>query len=300
MTILQLCAEYSADERCRELLTRLRWPSGVTCPRCQSTSISRIKSSPAYDCPCGYHFTVTAGTIFHDSHLPLLTWFAVVYLLCESKKGMSALQIKRMMGISYKTAWYLCHRIRHSMQALGHALLTGTIEMDETYVGGVSRGKGRGPHTSGNKEIVIGIRQRGGELRLFHSADAKSGTLAKFIRENIATTVQVIITDDATAYPPAVSADPLFGDYRGKHKTVKHSAGVYVDGDIHTNTVESAFSLLKRGIMGTWHRISVKHLAAYLDEMAFRFNRRDTSDLFEDTLRHMVRADPLTFRKLVA
>lgn len=299
MTIIQLCRAYSAEDRCRELLARLRWPTGVTCPRCQSTSISRIKDRPIYDCPCGYHFSVTAGTVFHDSHLPLLTWFAVVYLLCESKKGMSALQIKRMMGVSYKTAWYLCHRIRHSMQALGHELLTGTVEVDETYVGGVQRGKGRGAHAT-DKAIVIGIRQRKGDLRLFHAADVKSGTLARYIKGHISEAVQVIITDEAAMYPRAIEGEPLLGDYRGKHRTVNHSAGVYVDGDLHTNTVESAFSLLKRGIMGTWHRISVKHLAAYLDEMAFRFNRRNTSDLFEDTLRHMVRADPLTFRELVA
>lgn len=297
MTILEVCSKYSADDRCRELLARLRWESGPACPRCKATDIKPLSDKIFWCAGCEYQFSVTAGTIFHDSHLPLLKWFAAVYLLCESKKGMSALQMKRMLGVSYKTAWYLCHRIRHSMQQLGHDLLTGTVEMDETYIGGVQRGKGRGPHAS-EKEIVIGIRQRGGDLRLFHSQDAKSGTLAKFIRENISTTVSVIITDDASAYPPAVNADPLYGDYRGKHRTVKHSAGVYVDGDIHTNTVESAFSLLKRGIMGTWHRISVKHLAAYLDEMAFRFNRRNTTDLFEDTLRHMVRTDPLTFARL--
>ena len=129
-----------------------------------------------------------------------------------------------------------------------------------------------------DKEIVIGIRQRGGDLRLFHSQDAKSGTLAKFIRENISTTVSVIITDDASAYPPAIAADPLYGDYRGKHKTVKHSAGVYVAGDIHTNTIESAFSLLKRGIMGSFHHVSVKHLNRYCDEFSFRWNHRGVND----------------------
>lgn len=300
MTILEVCEKYTADDRCRELLARLRWTNGPECPRCKAAGKDvKVLSEKVFWCAkCEYQFSVTAGTIFHDSHLPLLKWFAAVYLMCESKKGMSALQMKRMLGVSYKTAWYLCHRIRHSMQAIGHEMLTGTVEMDETYVGGVKRGMGRGPHSAGNKAIVIGIRQRGGQLRLFHSADAKSGTLAKYIRENISTTVQVIITDDATAYPPAIAADPLYGDYRGKHKTVKHSAGVYVDGDVHTNTIESAFSLLKRGIIGAWHRISVKHLAAYLDEMAFRFNRRNTTDMFEDTLRHMVRTDPLTFKEL--
>ena len=298
MTILEVCSTYSADERCRELLARLRWPDGTQCPRCSTKEPRQLSAKVLWCVKCDYQFSVTAGTIFHDSHLPLLKWFAAVYLMCESKKGMSALQMKRMLGVSYKTAWYLCHRIRHSMQELGRELLTGTVEVDETYVGGVQRGKGRGPHAT-DKEIVIGIRQRGGDLRLFHVQDVKSGTLAKYIKENISQTVQVIITDDAAVYPKAIEGEPLLGDYRGKHKTVNHTSGVYVNGDVHTNTVESAFSLLKRGIMGTWHRMSVKHLAAYLDEMAFRFNRRNTTDLFEDTLRHMVRTDPLTFRSLV-
>lgn len=144
------------------------------------------------------------------------------------------------------------------------------------------------------------VSQRKGALRLFRVDDIKSGTLAKFIKENVSEAVEVIITDEASMYPRAIEGEPLLGDYRGKHRTVNHSAGVYVDGHIHTNTVESAFSLLKRGIMGTWHRISVKHLSAYLDEMAFRFNRRKATDRFEDTLRHMVNTDPLTFRELVA
>ncbi len=140
------------------------------------------------------------------------------------------------------------------------------------------------------------MRQRGGETRFFHAEDAKSGTLAQFIRDNVSEDVDVIVTDEFNAYPSAMKATGL----TAKHKTIKHKAKVYVDGEIHTNTVESAFSLLKRGIIGTWHRISAKHLEAYLEEMQFRFNRRGRSDLFVDTLRHMVTADPLTFENLTA
>ncbi len=214
-----------------------------------------------------------------------------VLLLVEARKGMSANQIKRTLGVSYKTAWYLCHRIRAAMKEVELPMLDGTVEMDETYVGGKQRNPGRGMATT-NKEVVIGIRKRNGELRFFHAEDAKSGTLAKYISDNISTDVDVIITDSLQAYKHAVG--------EAKHETVNHTAREYVRGDIHTNTVENAFSLLKRGIMGTWHKISAKHLPAYLDEMQFRFNRRKNTNLFLDTLRHMVTADPLTFAKLTA
>ncbi len=296
MTIIDICHAFSDDEKCRELLERLRWPAGPECPRCKTRELARLTAKLLYCKECDYQFSVTAGTIFHDSHLPLLKWFTATFLLCESRKGMSANQIKRTLGISYKTAWYLCHRIRKAMAGAHKPMLDGTIEMDETYVGGKQRG-GYGGRSKGNKEIVIGIRQRGGDLRFFHADDVKSGTLAKFVQENVSTDVDVIMTDDFGAYPNALKRA---GHGAEKHKTINHSKKVYVQGDIYTNTVESAFSLLKRGIMGTWHKISAKHLSAYLAEMEFRFNRRKRSDLFMDTLRHMITADPLTFEDLTA
>jgi transposase-like protein len=176
-------------------------------------------------------------------------------------------------------------------------MLDGTVEMDETYVGGKSRGYGhswRGERHA--KQVVIGIRQRGGDVRFFHAEDARKGTLAKYIQENISTDVDVIITDELPAYKSAV------GDM--KHETVNHNAKEYARYEngacISTNTVESAFSLLKRGIIGSWHKISAKHLPAYLQEMEFRFNRRNRSDLFIDTLRHMITAPTLTFDNLTA
>ena len=299
LTLVEVCTLFSPDDRCRELLERLRFPDGLRCLRCGGIEVARLSDKLLFCRKCEYQFSVTAGTIFHDTHLPLIKWFAAVYLLCESRKGMSANQLKRMLGTTYKTAWYLCHRIRAAMKETERVPMTGTVEVDETYVGGRVKGKGRGPHLSGNKEIVIGIRQRGGDLRFFHVEDARSGTLERYIKEHVSTDVEVIVTDDASAYPRAVEGSPLLGDYRGKHRTVNHSAGVYVDGDVHTNTVESAFSLLKRGIMGTWHKISPKHLMAYLNEIEFRFNRRNSERIFEETLRFMVTTDPLTYATLV-
>jgi transposase-like protein len=297
MTLPDITELFSTDDKCRELLERLRWPNGPECPRCHNAKVVRLITSDKllYCSECDYQFTVTAGTIFHDSHLPLTKWFMVTLLICEARKGISANQIKRTIGMSYKTAWYLCHRIRAAMTEAQRLMLDGTVEVDETYVGGKKIGQGvyAGKRA---KQVVIGIRQRGGELRFFHASDAKSGTLAQYIRDNVSEDVEVIVTDEFAAYPDAMRGVGA----EAKHKTVRHKNRVYVDGDTHTNTVESAFSLLKRGIMGTWHKISAKHLPAYLDEMTFRFNRRKNHDLFLDTLRHMVTAPVLTFDKLTA
>ena len=298
MTLKDLNHMFSTDDQCRNMLKRLRWPHGVECLRCKSKRNFEVSSQKKFECvECGYQFSVLTQTVFHDTHLPLETWFTAVLLLVEARKGMSANQIKRTVGVSYKTAWYLCHRIRAAMKEVDQPMLDGTVEVDETYVGGVQRGHQRKPgFGESTKQIVIGIRQRGGDLRFFHAQDAKSGTLAKYIRENVSADVDVIVTDEFNAYPGAMKELAL----TDRHKTIKHKSKVYVDGDIHTNTVENAFSLLKRGVIGTWHRISAKHLAAYLDEMTFRFNRRKSPDLFVDTLRHMITADPLTFERLTA
>jgi len=293
MALLAMLKKYSTDEKCREILTKLRWPEGVRCPRCKETQVCYLADRKQFECSCGYQFSVTTGTVFNDTHLPLETWFAATYLLCEAKKGMSACQIQRTLGIGgYKTAWYLCHRIRHAMAQTDKPMLDGKVEMDVTYVGGWNRGKGQVGKMD-NKHVVVGIRKRSGDLRFFHAGDAKAGTLAKYIRENISEDVEVIFTDDASANEVAVKKTQP-----GKQKVIKHSSGVYVMGDIHTNTVESAFSLLKRGIAGTWHRISAKHLASYLEEMTFRFNRRKNPNLFLDTLRHMITSSVLTFQNL--
>jgi transposase-like protein len=296
---MEINERFTSDDSCREFLERLRWPAGVECPRCKGTKISRIDFKLYWCGPCDYTFSVTAGTVFHDSHLPLIKWFVATLLLCEAKKGMSALQLKRTLWGdhkgSYKTAWYLCHRIRHAMAQCDKPMLDGKVEIDETYVGGRHRGtqfRGRGTV----KEPVLAIRQRGGDLRFFHAEEVRTGVLEKFIRENVSEDVEAIFTDDLNMYRGVTSRMGI----SKKHKIIRHNRGIYVNGDIHTNNVESAFSLLKRGIIGTWHRVSAKHLQAYCEEMSFRFNRRGRSDLFVDTLRHMITAPVLTFEKLTA
>jgi transposase-like protein len=299
MSELDLCAlieDFGSEEKCRRYLERLRWPNGVVCPTCKSKKISRIAERNQFDCDsCRYQFSATAGTIFHDTHLPLWKWFLATYLICESRKGMSANQIKRMLKITYKTSWYLCHRIRHTMITVAKPDLDGTVEVDETFVGGKKKGFGM-KAAKAAKEVVIGIRQRGGELRFFHAADVKSGTLAQYIRENVSKHVDVLVTDDFSAYHGAMKQI----GFSAKHRTINHSKKVYVVGDIHTNTVESAFSPLKRGIVGTWHRVSAKHLSAYLDEMCFRFNNRKNDFLFRDTMLKLINSSNLEYKKLTA
>jgi transposase-like protein len=293
--LCELVEQFGDDQQCRNYLEKLRWHNGIRCPKCGGEKISSILKRDQYNCDsdsCRYQFSVTAGTVFHDTHLALTKWFLAVFLLCQSRKGMSANQLKRMLRINYRTAWYLCHRIRHAMTEANPEKLDGTVEIDETYVGGKKRGIGsRGPYGS-DKEIVISIRKRDGDLRFFHASDTKSMTLAKYIRENISEDVDVIVTDEHAAYPLAM------GDLRDKHQTVVHSKHEYVRGDVHTNTVESVFSLLKRGIIGTWHRVSAKHLAAYLDEMTWRFNNRKNPFLFRDTMLKLIHSDNLEYKEL--
>lgn len=295
--LCKLIQEFGSEDKCRAYLEALRWPDEIMCPRCQSRKISQIVKRNQFDCDsCRYQFSVTAGTIFNDSHLPLWKWFLCVYLLCEAKKGMSANQIKRTLGISYKTAWYLCHRVRAAMKELQADKLTGTVEVDETYIGGKKIGQG---HLIGkqSKEVVVGIRQRNGELRFFHAEDAKSGTLAKYIKENVSPDVDVIVTNEWMVYPKAMMQVGIHGS---KHETIRHRDGIYVEGNIHTNTIESAFSLLKRGIVGSWHKISAKHLQAYLDEMTWRFDNRSNPYLFRDTLLKLIDTPVLEYKKLTA
>jgi transposase-like protein len=302
VNLCTLIEQFGGNEtKCREYLEVLRWRDGIECPRCGHEQVTKIANRAQYYCiACHYNFSVTAGTIFNDSHLDLWKWFLTTYLLCESRKGMSANQIKRTVGVSYKTAWYLCHRIRAAMKDVNPQPLDGTVEMDETWVGGREKnphGAGRIPYSESKKVPVIGIKQRGGELRFFHAEDTKSGTLAKYIRENVSGDVDVIMTDDWGAYPGAMKKA---GVSPAKHKTINHSAKVYVDGDITTNGIESAFSLLKRGIVGSWHKVSAKHLEAYLDEMTFRFNNRNNPYLFRDTLMKLIDAPTLEYKKLTA
>ena len=299
MDLMKLFAQFGSDEKCRMALEKLRWPDGVKCPRCQSDKISRNYKRSTFECePCGYHFSVTSGTIFHDTHLPLTKWFAAIYLICESKKGMSANQLKRTLGVAYKTAWYLCHRIRKAVADADTSLLSGIIEVDETYIGGKAKNMhkdvrerkitGRG---ASGKAMVLGAIERGGKIRLRVDQRAVRETLHAFIREMAAPDAECIMTDEHKGYEG-------IADENTRHETVSHSKDEWVRGECHTNTVENAWSLFKRSIVGSYHQISAKHLDRYLDEFEFRFNNRNNPYLFRDTLLRLITSENLEYKEL--
>ena len=292
MDLPKLISKFNCEDRCHEYLTELRWPGGIQCPRCESKAISNLKKYRKYECNgCRYQFTVRVGTVLGDSKLPLWKWFLTVLLMVESKKGISSNQIKRLVGVSYKTAWFLTHRIRAGMKLVVEDMLTGVVEVDETYVGGKVRGKGRGYR--GNKSMVLGAIQRGGAVRLRVEHRGDRATLHKFIRDTVDDDATAIYTDENPAYRGIEDEDT-------KHETVTHSADEWVRGDVHTNTVEGVFSLLKRSVIGSYHHLSKKHLDAYLDEIEWRYNNRDNEYLFEDTLRALMNSERLEFKQLTA
>jgi transposase-like protein len=312
MNLIEVNEQFATDEQCLAYLEASRWPDGVRCPLCGCERISRItrrtlgknKRAQLYQCleeTCKQQFSATSGTIFNDSHLPLHKWFMALALVLDAKKGMSAKQLQAHLGIgSYRTAWYMAHRIRKAMdvQPSEFPKMTGVVEMDETYIGGktIRRGKQRG-RSNQTKDIVVALRQRGGDVRFMHVDDVKADTLKQIAEAFVSDDVEMIVTDDFRSYPLALKK---FGS---KHHRINHSLGYYVTGDqnqIHTNTVESAFSLFKRGLNGNYHIVSIKHLHRYLSEFEFRFNERKNSEKFQKTLGRMMQAEPMPYATVTA
>jgi transposase-like protein len=302
MDLMSLFEKFGNDEKCRMYLEKLRWPEGLRCVRCGSDKVSHIYKRNQFACDsCQYHFSVTSGTIFHDSHLPLTKWFAAIYLLSESKKGMSALQLKRTLKVAYKTAWYLCHRIREAVKDADVSVLGldgGFVECDETFIGGKiknmhaaqkERRKAAGHY---GKTPVLGAIERGGKVRLQTARDGVSReVLHAFIKAKLADETRVISTDEHEGYAGVADDNTI-------HVTVNHTNGEYVRGLAHTNTLENVWSLFKRSIIGSYHQLSVKHLDRYLDEFEFRFNNRNNPYLFRDTLLRLLATSNLEYKEL--
>jgi transposase-like protein len=297
--LVSLIEQFGSEDKCHDYLEGLRWPDGVRCPRCDSEKISRIRARRQFDCDsCRYQFSVRVGTLFHDSKLPLWKWFLAVYLMGESRKGISANQLKRTLGVSYKTAWYLCHRIRAAMEnSEGEFPLDGIVEADETYVGGVKRGpfKNRSEQAYSrfaNKSLILGAVERGGHVRLRYAKNASGKTIKDFLEDVVADDAEAIFTDSHRSYRGTA-------DSNTRHDWVNHAGDEWVRGDVHTQTIESVWSLFKRSIIGSYHHLSVKHLPAYLDEMEWRFNNRENPYLFRDTILRLVEGQALPYRDLV-
>jgi transposase-like protein len=297
MDLVKLIEQFGSEDRCRDFLKHLRWPDGVECVKCHSKSISWISTRKQFDCnSCRARFSVTAGTVFHDSHLPLWKWFLATYMMVESKKGMSANQLRRTLRVSYKTAWYLCHRIRSAMLDMAPEKLRGVVEADETWIGGKRHGKGWRKGWE-NKTIVLGAVERGGQVRLRVDRKNAPSTTAQSVEAFLAD----VVADDATAiYTDQSRVYDKIGDEDTIHKSVDHSTDEWVRGEVSTQGIESAWSLLKRSIVGSYHQLSAKHLAAYLDEFAFKFNNRENPYLFRDTLLKLIQGDVLSYSTLTA
>ncbi|MFZ5907081.1 MAG: IS1595 family transposase [Nitrospirota bacterium] len=282
METINLYAPHLSDpDKAREYLEKIRWPEGVECPHCatignhyqitgRGTSTKPARKGLWKCHKCRKQFSVTVGTIFERSHVPLNKWLAAIYLLCSSKKGMSAHQLHRMLGITYKSAWFMAHRIRHAITDFSTLKLTGIVEADETYVGGKARGSGLVGRTTKKKTPVFSLVERGGNVKSQMVERVTGANLKAIIRGKVDKSA-IMMTDDYRSY---MGLRKEFAD----HKIIKHSHKKYVDGDIHTNTIEGYFSILKRGIVGIYHHVGKQHLHRYLNEFDFRYNHRKKLD----------------------
>jgi transposase-like protein len=304
MNFRELLARFPDEVSCKAFLEKKRWPDGVVkCPRCGEKTY-KLKARPFhYLCKSGkqsttpetgevvtcgkqngYRFSVITRTVFENTNYPLREWFRVIFLMFHSKKGMSAHQIHRMIGTgSYETAWYMCTRIRAAMKDEELPKLMGEVEIDETFVGGrdknrhySQRSHSAGPYTSGKIEVMGAIARKGNVVCQMIE-DAGFGTNKarnRFVRNVVSTNVSLVATDEAHHYRH-LSKEGL------PHEQVTHSRNEYVRGRVHTQTIESFWSLLKRGIIGNYHKVSAKYLPLYLNEFSFRFNNRKNPDIFD-------------------
>lgn len=309
-TLAAIKREFGTDQACKEYLLKLRWPDGaVKCPRCGETKrvytlrtrpFHWVCKNPSVDCPGTYRFSILTGTVFENTKVPLKTWFEVIFLMTQSKKGISALQVHRMIDPtrghtgSYRTAWYMCHRIRAAMKDGGlfgpggsHGV---TVEMDETYIGGLSENAHRGNrgkkttarrskagHLVPQKVGVVGAIARKGNVVCKVIGSLEAPTVKAFVKRTVDTGVSLVATDEGFAYRQM--------SRRGyRHEAVNHTRGEYVRGEVHTANLDSFWSLIKRGVMGSFHQVSAKYLPLYLNEFSFRHNNRHNADIFTAVL----------------
>jgi transposase-like protein len=300
MNLIDVTRQFGTPEACNDFLEKMRWPDGPECLHCDSKRVSKYVKKPGkrtklnpdtgeletkdiparilYVClDCKKQFSVGEGTIFNDTHLSLDKWLLAVALMVNAKKGISSLQLTQDIKVARKTAWYLNHRIRKAMglvEAADEERLTGTVEADETYIGG--KYDARRKRARYAKEPVFGVVARDGKARTYHMPQGVTlkGVVAK-IKDNVAITADAIYTDESNFYGTAAGCIQ-----NHNHQSVNHSAKEWVRGDVHTGTIDGYWGLLKRGVIGSFHQISIKHLHRYLSEFQFRWNNRETENMF--------------------
>jgi transposase-like protein len=288
MNITQIYQKYPTHNDCIAHLETVRWPGGPRCPYCGSDKSTRVTKENRHHCyNCKTSYSVTVNTIFHDTKLDLQKWFLAISLVLNAKKGISSRQLARDIEVNKNTAWYMGMRIRRAMIEHGE-LLKGIVEVDETYVGGKPR-KGNSPkngkhHKRGrgtDKIPVVGVVERGGRVRAKVAKNLKAKSLARFIREKVDIQDVTVMTDDYNGYATL--------KYFVKHETINHKEA-YVCGNIHTNSIESFWAILKRGMIGQYHKVSARHLGKYVDEFCYRYNHRRDPNVFALTLSRAVGA----------
>ena len=276
-TLLEAIRYFSDLDVATDFVAKMKWEDGPVCDRCGSVESYHLAKRRVWKCKgCGRQYSVKVGTIFEDSPLGLDKWLPAVWLIANSKNGVSSHELGRALGVTQKSAWFMLHRIRLAMATGTFEKLSGIAEVDETFVGGKAtnmHAKQRTEKITGtggtDKTIVVGVLERGGEVRAEVVPDRKAGTLMDFINENVEPN-STVYTDSHQGYAPV--------RWNFEHGMTDHSLGEYVNGAIHTNGIENFWSLLKRSIAGTYLSIAPKHLIAYVDERAFAFNNRKTSD----------------------
>lgn len=266
--------QFKSEEAARQHLEAIRWPSGPVCPHCGSQEHYRLEGKAhragLLKCKdCEKQYSVTVGTVFERSKIPLTKWLMAVYLMASSKKGISSHQIHRTIGVTYKTAWFMTHRIREAMSDDGSGLMggpgtSGIVEADETYFG-KTRGLGKGAHFS-KKQKVVALLERGGRVRAFHIPTVNADTLKPILEANISKEAN-LMTDESPVYKKVSKSF-------ASHERVNHGEKEYARGNVTTNTVEGYFGILKRGISGVYQHVSPEHLHRYVNEFSFRYNNR--------------------------
>lgn len=296
MNIVSIYAKFPTEADCIAHLEAVRWPAGPTCTYCRAPNPTRMPKESRYHCNrCKTSFSVTVGTIFHHTHLPLQKWLLAVSLVLNAKKGLSARQLARDLEVNKNTGWRMGMQIRAAMaETEQRSLLQGVVEMDETYIGGKPRkgnigsgGQGGGDKSTrgrGTKKIpVVGMVERGGNVKAMVTRHdrLKSKHLSALVRANIDISNATLITDEYAGY---IGIKNFM-----EHKTINHRHW-YVDGNTHTNSIESFWALLKRGIVGQYHKVSLKHLPRYINEFSYRYNNRSNGAVFDQTVARAVGA----------
>jgi transposase-like protein len=280
MTLIELLERFPTDETCRQHLIRVRWPAGVQCPKCNCGRVSELPKRRQWTClGCRYRFSATSGTIFHQSHIGLKKWFMAIFILLNAKKSKSSLELNRELGISQECCWHMCHRIREAMREDGTGLFSGIVQMDEHFTGGLPRRGVRKPKSETGRgttrPIVVGaVESSSGKVRTAHVPDVRKTTMIEFAEQHIDMPNTDLHTDQLKSYNQ-------LGKMCRSHGVVDHSDWFVSESGVHCNGAENAWSLFSRAVIGSFHRISKKHLHRYLSEFDSRFNsRKEKNDHF--------------------